>query len=429
MHVSKIKASLMIGAVIASRLVGCSPSNGNDGTGNGGGNAVGFGGNGNGNGASPGTGNFTNQGSGADIGFFGPDSSAAGQNGGGSSGTSAGCGVKTKPEEILTYHDASVTDTITTYSPVALYIMQDRSGSMVTGFPEGSAQSWANSTAAISGFVGDPATQTLDVGLGFFPPVSNNQGACDGSDCGQPVVEIAPVSKNGPALTAAYNNSTPQPLNFTPTECALRGAINHCLQWQSTSNEQCVVILVTDGNPTTCDTTTSDLVAIVTDGKTKGVTTFALGLPGSTIAFLNQLAQAGGTTAAIDVSGGTSAFIAALNAIRQKVSKTSVSHHTTQTVVSAPLPCEWNIPPPPMGQQFDKNKVNMTFTPKGGAAQNFGYVAVADCPRATNGWYYDDPNNPKKVFACPTTCDALKASTGAEIDVSFGCAQIPAVLH
>jgi hypothetical protein len=93
------------------------------------------------------------------------------------------------------------------------------------------------------------------------------------------------------------------------------------------------------------------------------------------------------------------------------------------------LPCQWKIPPTPAGQQFDPQKVNVRFTPKGGSPQDFGYVAQADCSRASNAWYFDNPNQPTQVFVCPTTCDMLKASAGAEVDVSFGCATKQAPLR
>jgi hypothetical protein len=346
------------------------------------------------------------------VGAGGEDFGIIGQ-GSGASGAVVGdgtCGVVQKPEQIIQY------------APIALYIMLDRSGSMITGFPEGSAESWQNSTKAINAFVTDPSSQSIDVGLGFFPTAPDNGWTCSdgtgsGSNCGTPVVEIGAVSKTGPELTNAMSSNQPSPLNFTPTECGLMGMISHCEDWKKRTGEQCVAILVTDGNPTLCTADTAALSKIVADGKANGVTTFVLGLPGSNASILDPLAQAGGSNASIDVSGGVSAFVTALNTIRGKVS------------VGTALPCQWKIPPTPAGQQFDPQKVNVRFTPKGGSPQDFGYVAQADCSRASNAWYFDNPNQPTQVFVCPTTCDMLKASAGAEVDVAFGCATKPAALR
>jgi hypothetical protein len=343
------------------------------------------------------------------------------------------------PETVVVYHDASVTDTITTFKPVALFIMQDRSSSMVTGMPApASAQSWDNSTNAITAFVNDPQTQGIDVGLGTFPSGPNNTYDCNtGSDCGTPVVPIAPLPGNGAAMIQAMQAQKPTngfPPAFTPTECALRGMINTCLQYmaQSPIGEQCVAILVTDGTPTQCNQDQAALQQIVADGHAKGVTTFTLGLPGADLNALNALANAGGTNAAIDVSGGSQAFINGLNNIRQAVAVTTTTQITTSTVVSTPLPCQWKIPPVQAPQVFDPKKVNVEFTPPGAPVQQFGHVgSVGECGQVKgDAWYYDNNTAPTQVLVCPQTCNGtLKNSAGAQVQVLLGCDTIPALFH
>jgi hypothetical protein len=90
-----------------------------------------------------------------------------------------------------------------------------------------------------------------------------------------------------------------------------------------------------------------------------------------------------------------------------------------------PVDCEWLIPPPPAGEQFDRDKINVQFTPTGGAPQKIYAAGAPDqCSDQFLGWYYDDPNAPKKVVACPQTCPTLQADVGgeAEVAVVFGCA-------
>lgn len=347
--------------------------------------------------------------------------------------------IRETPETITIYKDATVTDTVTNYKPVALFIMQDRSSSMVTGMPApASAQSWDNSTGAITAFVNDPATAGIDIGLGTFPYGPNNTADCNtGSDCGTPVVPIAPLPGNGNAMIQAMQAQ--RPANgllpaLTPTECGLRGMINQCLSFMANSptGEQCVAILVTDGTPTQCSTDATVLQQIVADGHSKGVTTFTLGLPGADLNALNALANAGGTNAAIDVAGGSQAFIAALNNIRQAVAVTTRTVITTPMVISSPLPCQWKIPPVQAPQVFDPNKVNVQFTPPGGAVRQFGHVqSIGDCGRVNgDAWYYDDNANPTQVLVCPQTCDGtLKQSAGAQVEVLLGCDTIPALFH
>ena len=331
------------------------------------------------------------------------------------SSVDGGCpAIRQRPEQVVTY------------KPVALFIMQDRTGSMVSGVPSGCACSWSNSTMALSAFVNDPASTGLDVGLSFFGGADKT--TCDGSDCGQAVVPIEPIAMAGPPIVSAMNSNAPNPANITPLECGLRGMINACLIYTSQSpiGEQCVAVLVTDGNtmdPTPCDGNVSDLVQIVADGHSKGVNTYTLGLQGSDPNFLDQIAQAGGTMAHIDASGGVQAFVSALNSIRQRIS------------IQMPLPCTWKIPAPPSGTTFDPNKVNVQFTPPGGTPTSFGHVPTqADCARANGGaWYYDnaaDPTMATEVIACPDTCNnMLQNATGAEVDVLFGCDTIPAMIR
>jgi hypothetical protein len=333
---------------------------------------------------------------------------------GGPGGADGGCpAIRQKPEQVVMY------------KPVALFIMQDRTGSMVSGFPSGCACSWGNSTMALNAFVNDPMSTGLDVGLSFFG--GQDKTVCDGSDCGQAVVPIEPIAMAAQPIVQAMNANTPNPANITPLECGLRGMINACLLYTSQSpiGETCVAVLVTDGNtmdPTPCDGTVSDLVQIVADGHAKGVNTYTLGLQGSDPNFLDQIAQAGGTMAHIDASASVQSFVDALNSIRQRIT------------IKMPLPCTWKIPAPPMGTTFDPNKVNVQYIPPGGTVQSFGHVnSQADCARASgDAWYYDnaaDPTKATQVIACDNTCNGVLHDSVGEVDVAFGCDTIPATIR
>jgi hypothetical protein len=351
--------------------------------------------------------------------------------------------IKETPEKIIITDSSIVTDTITTLTPVAIFIMQDRSSSMVMQAP-GAAMgtSWQHSTDAINAFVKDPMSVGLDVGLGVFPPMSNNnQPDCSaGSDCGMPVVPIASLPGNANALTTAYQRATPMGLLLTPTECALRGMINTCLQFMSSSpsGEKCVAVLVTDGTPTTCDVNETDLEAIITDGQKKGVQTYTIGLPGADTPTLDAYAAAGGTMKSIDVTNGDpAALVAAFNSIRGKVSHQEKKTVTSMHVVETPLKCQWKIPPQPMGAPaLDPTKVNVVFTPPMQMSQTFGHVKCdgactatmppPTCPANNNAggaWYYDDEKNPTQVFLCPVSCDAIKNVMDATVDLQFHCPQ------
>lgn len=93
-----------------------------------------------------------------------------------------------------------------------------------------------------------------------------------------------------------------------------------------------------------------------------------------------------------------------------------------------PGACDWAIPEPPQGQAIDYKSVNVRYTSPSGFASNLGNVAAApDCSMVEHGWYYDEPNNPKRIFACPQTCEEVKAGGAtAKVEVLFGCETVPA---
>lgn len=325
------------------------------------------------------------------------------------------------PEEIVVYQDASYTDTITTYAPIAIYIMQDRSTSMVT-FPN--FQSWANSTAAVSTFVSDPASTGLYIGLGAFPPYpSNNTSPNCSTGCDTPIVPIGELPGNASAITSAYQSATPTvlPILNTPTECGLNGMVHACQAFRQTNPMECVGLFISDGLPNGCSADAAVLAKILSDAAVQGMKTFVLGLPGADIGALNALALAGGSGAAIDLTqnGGQAAILAALNTVRDQVSTQVTTPITTPVTISTKLPCEWGVP-----STIDKAKTNLEYTPSDGApVEQFGHVpTLGDCAQTTqDAWYYDDNTTPTKVTVCPATCDKIKAASKPTVSLIFGC--------
>jgi hypothetical protein len=432
MLTGKNVGALLFVSVCAWRLVACSASTV---PGSGNGSLTGAGG---GYAAFPGTGSAAG---GSGMPAFGFAGSTSNENPGIFKIPDSGATIRTHdsscgavaevPEQIIKYTEASVTDTTYSSTPVAVFVMLDRSASMVTPAPGATTDSWTNATASVSAFVNDPMSAGLDIGLGSFPVGMGNTFDCaSGSDCGTPVVPIASLPGNAMNMANAMNAQRPQGLAFTPTECALRGMINTCLQYHAMSptGEPCVAVLVTDGTPTQCDLDETNLTAIIADGKAKGVQTYTLGLAGSDINVLNQYAQAGGTDKAVDVSAGPMAFVAALNAIRGKIAHQEKHTVVTSHVIQTPLKCQWKIPAQPMGSPaLDPTKVNLQFTGPGTAPVQFGHVAsMAMCPMNASAWYFDDEKKPTQVFLCPNTCLGVENTMGARIDILLHCPRIEA---
>lgn len=93
--------------------------------------------------------------------------------------------------------------------------------------------------------------------------------------------------------------------------------------------------------------------------------------------------------------------------------------------IPMPIPCEFAIPEPPEGMEFDRRRVNVVYNPGGGGAPiTFPFVGTDDgamCPPGADGWYYDDPLNPTQIILCPSTCSRVDSDTTGSVDIALGC--------
>ena len=94
---------------------------------------------------------------------------------------------------------------------------------------------------------------------------------------------------------------------------------------------------------------------------------------------------------------------------------------------SSPIDCEWGIPDPPEGQQLDPTEVNVKFGKDGIAETIYNVPSETECDDTLGGWYYDDPTQPTRVIACPSTCDEVSSTENGIVEILFGCQteQIP----
>lgn len=99
----------------------------------------------------------------------------------------------------------------------------------------------------------------------------------------------------------------------------------------------------------------------------------------------------------------------------------------TEVVAGAQIACEWDVPAPPPGEDFDPMKVNVEFDDGAGGGFDIGYVeSEAECANVVDGWYYDDPAAPTKILACPQTCQKIQGVETATIEITLGCDTVPA---
>jgi hypothetical protein len=271
--------------------------------------------------------------------------------------------------------------------PLDMYVMFDDSGSMIPW--------WASVTQAFTQFLNAPESTGIGVGLQFFGT------SCDVATYATPKVPIAVLPGNAQPITAAFPIL---PFETTPTDPALRGAVQYARTWQTGhADHKVVVLLVTDGEPNECSSTLASVTQIAADGfgGNPSIPTYVLGL-GLSLTNLHQIAMAGGTNQAfiVDPNSGT-ALAQAMNQIR-----------------GSALPCDYALPK----NTTDPRKVNVDFTPNGGTTTRLVYVGdAASCDPVKGGWYYDNAQMPSRIIVCSQTCDTFRKDPNGRVDIVLGC--------
>lgn len=359
--------------------------------------------------------------------FGNPDPESAFFYDGGSYDPDAGCGESLlEPIEIVTENEIEITEEVTEVAPVALYLMLDQSASMQAGFL------WDPAKTAVKAFVDDPSSKGIDLALDYFPSFLGEPGECNGAGFNVPAVEAGRLPDHAVDIHASLD-ALPLALGLgTPIEGALRGAVSYCETFQAANpDEKCVAVLVTDGYPEIlCSNDYGVIVDIAANAHAKGVTTFAVGLAGADFLLLDMIAQAGGATDcsadparfSCDVSSGASQLVDVLKKIRDSVTTTNTHTETMTMTEQIPLACEWGLPVT-NELRYDKRLVRVELTAPSGNVV-FGSVAgPADC--ALRGWHYDNFDHPTRVIACPETCELIKSTPSAKIDIVVGCKPLP----
>lgn len=347
----------------------------------------------------------------------------------------------------------------TSLKPVNMYIVMDRSYSMVchppsfpsTCFGPGpgcvcTSERWNGAVSALTSFFESPDAAGVRVAMDFFPliagagagdgcagsgsvfpPSSATSSECNPSPCGNALVPLgaltaasAPTDTQEQALINALSTSPVSPPNSaassTPSLPALSGALDWAVTQQlAQPNETFIVVFVTDGAPTTClmpgdsfgDTpaTNAELARLAEDAyEAAGVRTYAIGMDGADVAVMNTIAAAGGTDQAYVVSGSNSADIATDLA-------DALIQISTQNI-SCDLPFSTH-------DLADLATAQVVYRSGGSDTVLTRRTTSADCG---SGWYFDDNENPTKVTLCPNTCDMVQSDSEASLVLEIPCA-------
>lgn len=294
--------------------------------------------------------------------------------------------------------------------PADILILLDRSSSMGeyrVGSDPDSPTRWEAITTALKDFLNTPESSVLRIGLQYFPQMGD-MGAteCNAEGYASPTIPIALMTEDHrDALVESIDQNFPSGL--TPAIPALDGALQYARQWAEDNPERPTVLLwAADGYPTECEDTDITTLENLAEEYSKGtprVATFVVGL--GLVANLQRVADKGGTEAFF-VSDCPTA-VEDLKATLKRVS-------------SSPTLCEFDLPEPPEGEFLDKNKVNVTFTPKGSSTEIVGRVLGPEhC--VGGGWHYDDEDDPTSIQVCPASCSHFG---GGRIDIVVGCESV-----
>jgi hypothetical protein len=328
--------------------------------------------------------------------------------------------------------------------PLDIYVLFDQSLSMNDN--PGGGVKWNVIKGALQTFVQNPGSAGISIGIGYFPLViASPPPVCMAdADCGNyapctgiipflggvcqkadacyapnyvPDVPIAVLPGVSTAIVSSLNAHAPG--GFTPTYPGLAGSYPYVTGWaQAHPKDKTILVLATDGDPTTCDPNTNNVNTIANNlvaparAGNPSVLTFVIGV-GSSLTSLNQIAQAGGTQQAliVDAAGADPGgqFLAAMKAIEGSVL----------------LGCQYKTPIPQGGAAFDPTKVNVQFTPLGSTPTTIRHVHDASqCNPTDGGWYYDNPSAPTQIILCDSTCGGINAGSGATVEIVLGCASI-----
>lgn len=310
-------------------------------------------------------------------------------------------------------------------APTVLSLLVDTSGSMDENAPGARGSKWTVTRSAVLDALGDMPEDT-SVGVIFYPNVaSNNSQPCIRRQTAVGIGELAGNnSQQRQRISRAFQNQRPS--GGTPTHDAYEYAVSDMSDSRAVGER--FVVLITDGIPTYSFGCVGDgqadnpvdsapLVTAARDAAARGVRTFVIGSPGSEDArsSLSRMAEAGGTgTAGCSHSGPNYCHF---DMTRERDLGAGLTN-ALGIIAGVALGCRYTVPQAPDGAMLDPGKVNVLFTPPGGAEELIGQSLDNGC---SEGWQYTD--NQSQIRLCSNTCERVQASEGS-LSLQFGCATL-----
>ncbi len=240
-----------------------------------------------------------------------------------------------------------------------------------------------------------PQEALLSVGAIFFPTTATGTTCSLVAAIGTaPQIAIEPGKKFITDFTGHFSAAGWTLILGTPTVDALKAA-DTALPDPSPLKGARAVVILTDGAPT-CDTVQADILAPIKDMFTRGIKTYAIGLPGSATAanLLDAMAAAGGTGTYLSPSDQPS-----LEAALAEITSSTIDQCTISLSPAPPEPNEVYLiatdPANPKGVEIPRTDGGdgWTLSPDGLTATLTGSV----CATAKSGGY----TTLQFVYGCP----------------------------
>ncbi len=299
-----------------------------------------------------------------------------------------------------------------TLIPTSLLLAVDSSGSMddpvvATTTSTTAPSKWDTATSAFTGFFADPDSASLNVALRLWPDATDgcDEVGCDAAACAIPQVPLDSVgdAAHRQALMDALANTTPA--GTTPMHAALDGAIQWAAARRALAPDELVsVVLVTDGEPNGCDEDIDNIAALAAGATAQGISVYAVGIEGSNVAQIDQIASAGGT-----VEGY---FVGSANAEAQL-------RAALEDIQSQVVSCRFAFPTESTGEPLSPDLVRVEYVVDGQPVSVGRVAGAAQC--SPDGWYLDDNKDPTHITLCASTCAQVQGIELVAIEVAVGC--------
>ena len=394
--------------------------------------------------------------------------------GSGSLGPSEGGIVSLTPEELAALEDGSACQGWTAEGenlPAILQFVVDTSLSMNTMAPGGDfgETRWTVTRDALRAAL-DDLPGSVAAGILFYPNMANSASttARPVEEC-IAVDEILPIDVLGEAASAQRTTlddalATTEPNGYTPTEDAYRYALTSSLVPYTGTTGDKFMVLLTDGAPTMAegcitapapvqcpqgcgptppatacpagcvmgggggmlaDVPTQPIVDEITAAFGQGVRTFLIGAPGSEVGsdgsdkrpWLSKGAIEGGTPKDGCMEAGPA--FCHMDMTQEADFATALTEGLRAIATAVVNTCSFVIPDPPDGHELDLDDTSLVVKWADGTGSAYLRDSVGDCGE---GWSLDATGT--QIDLCPASCEQLKASPGATVQLSFGCLDV-----